>query len=175
MTAPKAPKEDRGQPADRLVPPLDALVEKISAQEPPEDVVRRSIQRARQAGPTPGNRLSQRPYRRHTRALALATAAGLACVSLAWWFTGNDGEQVEIVGRPSPVEIEPSDPTPPDVPVVEEKPAAPSPTFWAYHRAALRSPEDLHALLDEHARQYAFRGPASTGLGYSMKLSEETL
>ena len=173
--APGAPKEDQGQPAHRLAPPLDALVEKIAAQEPPEDVVRRSMERARQASPTPGNRLSPRPYRRLATALALATAAGLACVSLAWWFTGNDGEQVEIVAEHSPVETEPSERTPPDESEVEEKLAAPSPTFWAYHQAARRSPEALESLLDEHAQQYAFRRPASTGLEISMELNEETL
>ncbi len=69
----------------------------------------------------PGNRFSPRPYRRIAMAVALATAAGLACVSLAWWFTGNNGEQVEIVEGHSPVETEPSEHTPPNESKVEEK------------------------------------------------------
>ena len=108
-------------------------------------------------------------------AVALATAAGLACVSLAWWFTGNNGEQVEIVEGHSPVETEPSEHTPPNESKFEEKVTAPAPTFWAYHQAALRSPEALESLLDEHARQYAFHEPASTGLGTLIRLNEETL
>ena len=183
--APKAPKEDRGRPANRLDPPLDALVEKIAAEEPPEDVVRRSMERTRQAIPTPGNRLSPRPYRRLATAVALATAAGLVCVLLAWRFTGNDGKQVEIVAEQGPietgrveigpVEMGPSERTPPNESEVEEKLAVPTPTFWAYHRAARRSPEALESLLNEHAEQYAFGRSASTGLGISTKLNEETL
>ena len=174
MMAPIAPKENQGRPADRLAPPLDALVEKIAAGEPPEDVVRRSMERARQAGPTPGNRFS-RPYRRLATAVALATAAGLACVSLAWWFNGNDGERVEIVEGHSPVETDPSERTPWDESEVEEKPAAPPPTFWAYHQAARRSPEALESLLDEHAKTYAFGRAASSGLEIFVEFNQETL
>ncbi len=170
-----APKENPGRPAHRLAPPLDALVEKIAAGEPPEDVVRRSMERVRQAGPTPGDRLSPRPYRRLATAVALAAAAGLACVLLAWWFNGNHGEQVEIVEQRSPVEIEPSQRTPRDESEVGEKPATRSPTFWAYHQAARHSPEALETLLDDHAELYTFGRSTSTSLGMFMELNEETL
>ncbi len=172
---PNAPKEDPGQPADRLAPPLDSLVEKIAAGKPPEEVVQRSIRRAQQARPSPTDRPPPRISRRLTMAVAVATAVGLACVSLAWWLNRSGGDQVEIVEKRSPGETQPPVPTPRDEHKVEQSSEVPPPTFWAYHQAALRSPEALESLLDEHAQEYAFGGPEVPALGMTIELNGETL
>ncbi len=173
--APNAPKEDPGQPADRLAPPLDSLVERIAAQEPPEEVVQQSLRRVRQARPSPPDRPSPRTYRRLTMAVTVATAVGLACVSLAWWINQGGPDQVEIVEQRSPGETQPPICTPRDETEVEKKPELPPPTFWAYHQAALRSPEALESLLDEHAQEYAFGGLEVPALGITIHLNGETL
>ena len=173
--APNEPKEDRGRPVDRLAPPLDALVERIAGEEPPEEVVRRSIQRVRQQSPKLDKGSLSRPNRRLVIAVALATAVSLACVALTSWVSRNGGDQVQIVEEQIPVETEPPESIPPDSPAVEQHPAAPSPTFWAYHQAAHRSPEALESLLDEHAKTYAFTHPTSTGFEIFVEFNQETL
>jgi hypothetical protein len=81
------------------------------------------------------------PPARHERVWRLAVAGGLAAAALAvilfLWRSGRRVEQEQNVVRPQPAP-----------PVAVEDPG---PRLLAYQRAFARSPEELDALLDQHA------------------------
>jgi hypothetical protein len=127
----------------------DPLELELSSLRPREVSPRlRRLVAARLASPAPA-----RPEHRWLRRCALA--AGLAAVCLAAVFTRwGDGLHVEwqpLVVRPQPappVEVE-------DVDVQDA-----GPTLLAYQRALARSPEELDALLERHARGAPEGNPA---------------
>jgi hypothetical protein len=89
-----------------------------------------------------GERLAHVPTAKQRWLWRLALAGGLAAACLAavflWW---GSGRQVES----DPIAVQPQ-PAPPAL--VEDS----GPTLLAYERALARSPEELDALLNQHAR-----------------------
>ena len=163
MMPPELPGKDEERPTDELSPQLRRAVQEILDDHLPEDLMHRSIERARLRRP-PAQRL-RRP--RVAVLAALAAAASIAGVLVWLEFRDGSSAQEQIAEDKHPVRQA--------VPVEEGAGAAETlPTWWAYHQAARRAPEALDALLDAHADRLGASDPESLRIGISPLFAKES-
>ena len=148
------------QNADRrhtgeLGPELRQAVEDVLSQSPPEDLMRRTLDDLRQRRP----RVARANRRRHAVLSALTVAACIAVLLLVGRHRNGGNREVG--------------PAPPQEFVV--RPADRLPTFGAYRRASLDSPEALEKLLDEHAAHILASDSESLRIGGFLGFAQESL
>jgi hypothetical protein len=138
---------------DQLDPSLGKVVQRISASEPPADLVVRSMDLAKrhlaaERRPSVGRRF----WRTTPWLVALAVAATIVSAILLWRLPNHGTGQSEFVQTPQPVPKKRAEPSEADW--VQQ-----SPTLWAYHQNALDSSEELDGLLADHASRFRVSGP----------------
>ncbi len=156
-TSPPGGRDHR--PTDELGNELRRAVEDILGDEPPEDLMRRTLDRVRAQKPTVG-RTMKRWF-----GLAGALAAAAACVAV-----------LALVWQPRTVERRHPEQGPwrsiAQAPVDADDRL---PTLWAYRQASLDSPEALNAMLDKHAARLLPADPKSLRMGGFSGLAPEVL
>jgi hypothetical protein len=139
---------------DELGPELRKAARAVASDAPPKDLLERAVAAARRVAMPGVQPRPQAPHaRRRHRWVGWSTVgcASVAAVASAWFFAPGFK-----TGPVPPTEI-----VAPALPPASRREL---PTAWAYHEALCRSPEDLDALLDRHARQSLRPDPRSLPL-----------
>jgi hypothetical protein len=138
-----------------LGPELRKALEDVLGQSPPEDLMRRTLDGLRQRRPS----VARANRRRHSLLSALAVAVSIAVLVLVARHRNGGNREV----RPDPPRE------------FVARPVDRLPTYWAYHRASLDSPEALEKLLDRHASELLVSGSESLRMGGFPGFGQEAL
>jgi hypothetical protein len=159
MMKPESPDRSNDPPFDELAPQLRRAVEEITADQPPEELSRRMVDRLQRETPPTVYRMT----RRTIVSVGWAVAACLLIAVTLWYLRAGDSVPQETAAVAPPGTI--------DQPTV----ASFRPTWWTYRQAAGHSQRELESLLERHAGLITLSSSESIRLGIPPSSQQETL
>lgn len=145
-----------GEEHQRLEPTLEKIVGRIAESQPPDELTKRSMDSAKRelAG---RNRIGARRPIPPTWSwgIVLAVATAILVTATLLWLPRRDHNGGDLVRKSNSAPVVDTEEF--DADWVNQ-----SPTLWAYHQSACRSPEGLDDLLAEHAARFNVSGPVAT-------------